>query len=199
MLKKFNYVDHQTAVEMGKQGKSIQEIADAIGHTYHSTKDFLVRNQIRLTDLPWEPDGVKGKKLAKLVADGVSKERMLRAIGCGINTLNARLRQRGFEVKSQARTPAQKFGTWNGGKAARAARIAKADRVIAQASILPPHAMAVERSGPPTGCAHVISDPSDWKRVEYCNAPLAPGGYGFCAAHFPLVPVRHEDHAEAAA
>lgn len=179
--------DRETALRMAKEGASMGDIAAALGRSYGATKEAMIRWKFKLKDLPWLSDGVKGRQLRTLHAKGKTVTQIARAIGCSDGTVKAQMKRLKLRPNTWDRAAAAKASGFGLGKHARTARIAKADRVAEHAAVVPAHAMNVKRRPSPTGCRHVMNDPSDWAAVEYCNAPLAEGQEHFCSEHNPLV------------
>lgn len=198
-VKDFTDQDFRKAISMGKAGHSMTEIAEALGHARNSMADAFHRWGVKLPDLPWEADGVKGSLMISLCNDGASKFAIQTKIGCAAGTLATRLRQHNLTPKEHNRTPAQIWGTWNGGKAARASMIAKEDKIAARAAVTYEE---IDRAQRPckAECHHItnigtIEAGQVWKRLEYCLEPVMAGSR-FCSHHHPLQPVSEVDEIE---
>lgn len=191
----YHWTDAEIAemVQMARAGDTYKTIGAHFGVNEKRIRTAFELRGLKITELVWEPGGVKRETLLKMLARRATKIEMQREIGCSKVTLRQRMEELGVIDYRTAPPPKPKRHSlpsgdrgFREGKNARSSRVARLKRIENPPTVVPPHAVGIKRSGPPRGCSHVINNPADWARVEYCNQPLATGGFGFCHDHYPL-------------
>lgn len=169
-------------IALAKRGASFQDIADALGETRRVIYNTFGKHGLSINALQWGNDGWRGKLLIELHRQGKPINQMATELKCNHRVVRKQLEERGLRSKQTyvRVTPPPKGSKSKGRKQDRVSAA-----IYAPPQIVPPHAMGVERTPWPTGCAHVISDASNWGQVHYCNRKPRKGTM-LCPAHNPF-------------
>lgn len=171
-------------IALAKNGASFQDIADAMGEPRRVIYNTFGKHGLSLMALQWGDDGWRGKLLIQLHRQGLPIDAMATKLKASHRTVRAHLDARGLRGKqTYVRVTPPPSASKSKGKGRKQDRVAAA--IYAPPDIVPPHAMGIERTPRPTGCAHVMNDPSNWQRVHYCNRKPRKGTM-LCPAHSPF-------------
>lgn len=158
----YHWTDAEIAemVQMARAGDTYKVIGAHFGVNEKRIRTAFELRGLKITELVWEPGGVKRETLLKMLARRATKIEMQREIGCSKVTLRQRMEELGVADYRTAPPPKPKHSSlpsgdrgFREGKNARSNRVARLKRIENPPTVVPPHAVGIKRSGPPRGCA----------------------------------------------